>query len=194
MIPSPKAREAVAALHLVEPGGVGGCVVDVEAGPLGQPGTNFDVLVGAVVVDDQVDVEILRDGLLDLAEEAEELLVPVARPALGQHLPRGHVERREQGCGAVTDGVVGDALDLPQTHGQQRLTPVQSLDLRLLIDAEDDRLVGRVEVEADEVPNFFHENRIRRVLIAVRLPRSGGPSAGGAELRRSAAIADPPHR
>jgi hypothetical protein len=122
MIPSPKAREAVAALHLVEPGGVGGCVVDVEAGPLGQPGTNFDVLVGAVVVDDQVDVEILRDGLLDLAEEAEELLVPVARPALGQHLPRGHVERREQGCGAVTDGVVGDALDLPQTPG-----PTESL-------------------------------------------------------------------
>jgi hypothetical protein len=44
--------------------------VDVEAGALGQPGTNFGVLVGAVVVDDQVDVEILRDGLLDLAEEA----------------------------------------------------------------------------------------------------------------------------
>ena len=45
------------------------------------------MLVGAVVVDDQVDVEILRDGLPDLAEEAEELLVPVARLALGQHLP-----------------------------------------------------------------------------------------------------------
>jgi len=65
--------------------------VYVEAGPLGQPRTNFGVFVGAVVVDDQVDVEILLDGLLDLAEEAEELLVPVARPALGQHLPSGHV-------------------------------------------------------------------------------------------------------
>ena len=37
------------ALHLVQPGGVGGRVVDVEAGPLGQPGTNLGVLVGAVV-------------------------------------------------------------------------------------------------------------------------------------------------
>ena len=82
--------------------------MDVEAGPLGQPGTNFGVLVGAVVVDDQVDVEILRDGLLDLAEEAEELLVPLARPALGQHLPRGHVQGSEQGGGAMADEVVRD--------------------------------------------------------------------------------------
>ncbi len=110
MIPSPKAREAVAALHLVEPGGEGGCVVDVEAGPLGQPGTNFGVLVGAVVVDDQVGVKILRDGLLDLAEEAEELMVPVAKPALGQHLPRGHVQGSEQGSGALADVVVRDPL------------------------------------------------------------------------------------
>lgn len=55
--------------------------MDVEAGLLGQPDTNFGVLVVAVVVDDQVDVEILRDGLLDLAEEAEELLVPTSRAA-----------------------------------------------------------------------------------------------------------------
>lgn len=48
---------------------------------MGQPDTNFGVLVVAVVVDDQVDVEILRDGLLDLAEEAEELLVPTSRAA-----------------------------------------------------------------------------------------------------------------
>ena len=29
--------------------------MDVEAGPLGQPGTNLGVLVGAVVVDNQVE-------------------------------------------------------------------------------------------------------------------------------------------
>ena len=57
------------ALHLVEQGGFGGGVVDLEAGPLGQPGTNLGVLVGAVIVHDQVDVPIHRDGLLDLAEE-----------------------------------------------------------------------------------------------------------------------------
>jgi hypothetical protein len=36
------------------------------------------VLVGAGVVHDQVHVQILRNRLLDLAQEAQELLVPAA--------------------------------------------------------------------------------------------------------------------
>ncbi len=77
----------------------------VEAGPLRQPGPDLGVLVGAVVVDDQVDIEVLGDGLLDLAEESQELLVPVAGPALGQNLTGGNVQGGEQSGGAVTDVV-----------------------------------------------------------------------------------------
>ncbi len=91
--------------------------MDVEARPLRLPGTNLGVLVGAVVVDDQVDDEILRAGLLDLAEEAQELLVLVARPALGHRLPCGHVEGSEQGGVAMADVVVRDPLHIGQTHG-----------------------------------------------------------------------------
>jgi len=40
---------------------IGGRVVDMEAGPLRQPGTGLGVLVGADVVHDQVDVVILGD-------------------------------------------------------------------------------------------------------------------------------------
>ena len=150
--------------------------MDVEAGPLGQPGTNFGVLVGAVVVDDQVDVEILRDGLLDLAEEAEELLVPVARPALGQHLPRGNVQSSEQGGGAMADVVVRDPLHVAQAHGQQWLRPVQGLDLRLLVNAEHHRLVGRIQLQADDVAVLLNKEGIRRqleVLLPVQLHREG---------------------
>jgi hypothetical protein len=121
----PLGDEPEPSLHLVEPGGVGGGVVNVEARPLGQPGTNLGVLVGAVVVGDQVDAKILWDGLLDLAEEAQELLVPVARAALGQHLPRGHVQGSEQGGGAMTDAVMRAPLHLAQAHRQQRLRPIQ---------------------------------------------------------------------
>lgn len=46
------------AFHLIEPGGVGGRVMDVEAGALRQPDTHLGVLMGAVVVHDQVDVQI----------------------------------------------------------------------------------------------------------------------------------------
>jgi hypothetical protein len=50
-----------------------------------------------------MDVHIFRDGQLDLAQEAQELLVQVAGLALGDHLPGGHVQGREQGGGAVTE-------------------------------------------------------------------------------------------
>jgi hypothetical protein len=120
--------------------------VHVEAGPLRQPGTDLDVLLGAVFVDHQVEVQDLGDGLLDLAQDTQKFLVAMPWLALCDHLAGGHVQGREQGCGAVTDLVVGEALGGPQTHGQQRLSPVQSLNLRLLIDAEDHRLVERVEV------------------------------------------------
>ena len=42
--------------HLIQPGGVGGCVVNLETGMGSQPSFNFGMLVGGVVVDHQMDV------------------------------------------------------------------------------------------------------------------------------------------
>ena len=53
------------ALYLVEPGGVGRRVVDVEPWTLRQPGADFGVLVSAVVVDDQMHVEFAWYILVD---------------------------------------------------------------------------------------------------------------------------------
>ena len=58
-------------------------VVNMEAGPLREPGAYLGVLVGAGVVHDQVHVQPLWDRLLDQAQEARGLLVPVSWPALG---------------------------------------------------------------------------------------------------------------
>ena len=132
----------------------------MEAGPLGQPGTNLGVLVGAVVIHDQVEVQVLGDGLLDLAQETQKFLMAMAWLAPSDHLAGGHIQRREQGCGAVTDVVVSDALDVPQPHGQQRLSPVQGLDLRLLVNAEHHRLVWRVQVETNDVADFVDKEWI----------------------------------
>ncbi len=148
----------------------------MEAGPLRQPGADLGVLVGAVVVDDQVDIQFFWDGLLDLAQEAQELLVPVARSALGHHLPGGHVQRSKQGGGAVADVVMRHALHVAQSHGQQRLSAVQGLDLRLLVDAEHHRLVRRVQVQADDVPDLLDQEGVGgefERLLPVRLHREG---------------------
>ena len=89
----------------------------VEAGPLRQPGLDLGVLVGAVVVDDQV-------------QKAQELLLPVPGLAFGDHCTGSHIQCGKQGCGAMADVVMGHPLDVAQSHGQQRLGAVRRLNLR----------------------------------------------------------------
>ena len=60
-------------LDLMEPGSVGGGEVDVVAGPVGQPTLDAGVLVGGVVVDDEVEVEVRGPVGIDVLEEAQEL-------------------------------------------------------------------------------------------------------------------------
>ena len=50
--------------------------MQAEAGVLQQPVFDGGPLVGGVVVQDQVQVQVLRDGPVDQLEEAQELLMP----------------------------------------------------------------------------------------------------------------------
>ncbi len=77
--------------------------MDVKPWALRQQVTDLGLLIGAVVVDEQIGVQILVNGLLDLAQETLELLLPVARSAVGHHLAGGRVQGSEQGGGAVAD-------------------------------------------------------------------------------------------
>ena len=69
----------------------------------------------------------------------------------------GHVQGGEQRRGAVADVVVGDPLDVTQPHGQHRLGALQGLDLAFFVHAQDHGVVGRVQVQPDDVADFFDE-------------------------------------
>src|SRR6266850_357426 len=68
---------------LVEPGGVGGREVNVPTRTACKPSSDLGMLVGGVVVDNEMDVELGRHIGLDVAQEGEELLMTVAGFALG---------------------------------------------------------------------------------------------------------------
>ena len=110
--------------------------------------------MGAVVSDDQVQLQIFGYLLVDTAQKAEELLMAMPWLALGDHCTGGHIEIYEQGGGAVTDVVMVHALHVAQAHRQQRLGAIQSLDLRFLIHAEHGSVLGRIELEADDVAHL----------------------------------------
>ena len=95
------------AFDQVEPGRRGRREMHVEARMPGQPRLDLGMLVGGVVVGDQMDIEVRCDLPVDPVEESDELLVPVLLHALADHPAVEHVERGEQGGGAVALVVVG---------------------------------------------------------------------------------------
>src|SRR5213075_2050262 len=88
-------------LDLIQPGAVGRDEVHVPAWPVGQPRLDLRMTVGGVVVDDAMDVELGRHSSFDLAQKRQELLMPMARLATGQHRAIEYVQRGKQRCSAM---------------------------------------------------------------------------------------------
>jgi hypothetical protein len=124
----------------------------------GQPLSDLVVFVGRVVVHHQVQ---LAGGVgpRDLFEEGQKLLVPVPWLDRGGDLPGGHLQRGEQGRGAMPDVVVAAALGQLR---QDRRGPFQGLDLRVLIDREHDRVLRRRQIQPDHVDHVGDQLRVGR--------------------------------
>jgi hypothetical protein len=151
---------------LVEPGGIGGREVNVPTRTAGEPSSDLGMLVGGVVVDDEMDVELGWHVGLDVTQEGEELLMAMAGFALGDDRTVKHIEGGEQrGC-AMSPVVVSDAFDVAEPHGKHGLGAFEGLDPAFLIDAKHHGLVGRIEVKPDHVAQLLDEERIGRELEA----------------------------
>lgn len=70
--------------YVIEPGGVGWRVVPMEAFSMCQPDSYLGMLMGGVMIDDPMDVEIRGHGLIDALEELKKLLVRMACLALSK--------------------------------------------------------------------------------------------------------------
>src|SRR6201993_2605938 len=167
------------ALDLVDPGARRGCEVHVEAAVLGQPGFDRRVLMGGIVVGDQVQIEGLGRAAVDGSQEPQPFLVAMALHALPDHPTGGDIERGEQRRRAVALVVVGHRSGPPLLHRQSRLRAIERLDLALLIDREHERAVRRGKVEADDILDL-----VDKLLVAGQLAEPAKPA--------SAACSGPP--
>ena len=68
----------------------------------------------------------------------------------------------------MPDVVVGALLRHARHHRERRLRPGQRLDLGLLVHAQHDRGLGRVQVQPDDVVDLVHEQRVVGQLEPVR--------------------------
>src|SRR5579875_2464333 len=100
------------AFDLIERGGISWRVMNVIARPLGQPQAHLAVLVSGVVIDNQVYIELGRDGSIDALQECQEFLMAVTRLAFGKDRTGGNIEGSEECRSAVAHVVVRNPLDV----------------------------------------------------------------------------------
>src|SRR3974390_2801133 len=118
--------------------------------------------VGGIIVDDEMQVEMRWRALVDGLEEAEKLAMAVAGHTFADDGAVEHVECCEQGSGAIALVVMRHRPAAALLHRQPRLGAVEGLDLALFINRQNQGLVGRVEVEADDILDLGDKVRIAR--------------------------------
>ena len=93
-------------------------------------------------------------GLYGLFNKRQEVRPIAGRCALPVDLAGGDVQGGEEVCGAVSEVVVGRFLGRVEGDQQQRLRPVQRLDLRLFVQTEHHCSTRRVQIQPDDVGDF----------------------------------------
>ena len=136
------------------------------------------VLVGRVVVQNDVDLLTLGNRLVDLSQESQHLLVAMLAISLADHLTRCHIQRREQRGRTVTLVIVRHRRAATLLHWQAGLGAVQRLDLTLLIEAEHRSVLRWIEIQPDHIAQLLFEARVIAELEGanqVRLEPMGTP-------------------
>jgi hypothetical protein len=170
---------------LVEPGGVGGRVVQGEVGiGLEEFGNAFG-FVGREVIDDGVNGFSRRLGGDQLAQESDKLGAGVTLGRFANDLAISGFQRGVEREGTMPE--VFETMPLRSTRGerQHRIEPVESLDRALFIHAKDRGVDRGLEIEPNDIGRFGLEIRVvaRHVMAqAVRLEPGSGPHPRHARL------------
>jgi hypothetical protein len=125
-----------------------------------------------VVVHNQMNIELSRNGAIDMLQEFDELFMPVTGQATLNDFPRERVESGEQGRCPVSSVFVRLTRRGAFPQRQDRRSSLQSLNAALFVDTQDDRIGRWIHVQPDDIPELINEVRVRaklEVLNSMRL-------------------------
>ncbi len=131
-----------------------------------QPDRLLEMLVGGIVVVDGMDGLVVLDLASDGVEEVDEVLMVVPLHATADHVTLQLVERGEQGRGAVALVLMDHYRAFAALGRQARLSAINHLDLRLLVQRQDDGVLRRIDIEAHDIAQFGLEIGIAGALEA----------------------------
>lgn len=133
-----------------------------------QPFLYGGMLMRGIVINNEVQVQPLWRLFVDGLQKLKKLLMPMARLALCNDMTLGNVQSREERCGPMPLVVVSLPGRNPGPQRQQRLSAVQSLDLTLLVDREDECVLRRTQVEPDYVLKLLEEIGVLSLKVSTR--------------------------
>ena len=120
-----------------------------------EPRFDLLVLMGGVIVTNDMDFFSVRNIAADQVEKANPFLMAMLFHTGADDLAAERIHRGEQrGC-AVALVIMSHCLAATLLERKSWLSSVQSLDLAFLIAREDQRMLGRVEIQTDDVFELF---------------------------------------
>ena len=147
-------------LRQVQPGTRGRDEVQLKSWMSPEPRFHMRVLVGRVIVHDDMQIEFGRGFDIDLLEETGELLIPMARHAIPDHFAVKQAEGRKQGRRTVAFVVVRHRPATALLHRKTGLSAIKGLNLTLLIDAQHKGPVRGIKIQSDHIVELLDKPRV----------------------------------
>lgn len=153
-------KDAEPDFDLVQPGGVGRRVVQMDILMPSNPAIVLR-LVGVEVVQDDVNLDIFGVVNDEIVHEVEKFPAPPPLVVPGLDLTGNHIESSEERRGPMPFVLVtlpGERSSVGQA--EPALGPFERLDMRFLVDAQDDRIFGRCQIQSNDVGRLSGKLRI----------------------------------
>jgi len=175
-------------LHQVQPGRA--CWREVQCKPwvLLQPCLHFGLFVSPVVIHNQMQRRFPWKFSVQPPQEAQKFLVTVPGHALADNPPIQDIQGCKQRGGTMPLVVMRHGPAASLFDGQPWLGTLQCLDLTLFIHAQDDGLVGGIEIQSHHVSELLGEPPVTGKLEPLR-PMGLQAMSGPDTLHRSLADA-----
>ena len=148
------------AFDQVEPGRGGWRKVQMKAGMTFEPADDLGMFVSGVVVADDVNIKLGGHLSVDLAQEGQPLLMAMTPGGVGKHFAREIVEGGKQSDRPVAVVIVSLGTNMTLAQRQTGLTALKGLALALLIAAEQEGTIRRIEIEANHIPKLLFKGQI----------------------------------
>ena len=120
-----------------------------------EPGFHTGMFVRAIIIHDQMKVEFGRGFAVDFLKESDELLMTMAGHAVSDHLAVEHAEGGKQGGRSMAAVIMGHCSTAAFLQGQTGLGSVKGLDLAFLVQAQNQGLLRRIQIQPHDIAQLL---------------------------------------